>query len=484
MTAPTSASAPTAARPEAIDASCRAPVLLLFLGAALWLAFGAVLALIASIKFHGPNFLADVPWLTYGRVHSAALHSIVYGFALPAGFAAVLWMTARLGRAALAGGLPATLGALAWFGGVKLGLFGILAGHATGFELLEMPRAACVLMFAGFVLLGGSALVTFQRRQPGELYVAQWFLLASLFWFAWVFSTAMLLLHVHPVRGVAQAAVGWWYAGNLRTIVVGFLGLGVIFYFLPQRLGRPLHSHFHALLAFWTLALFGAWTGIAPGVPLPAWMPATSTLATVLTVIPVLVIFANLRRTAAGAAGRIFRDTPLLFLSFAALALGVWGVLSAVVSIREVSSLVYLTWMTRAQSLLLFAGFAMMAFSGALYAIAPRLVSGGGLCPKMMRLHFWLAAVGVVLLVVPLGLGGLREGFAHADTHLDFNVVMKTTLPFLRVSTLGDTLIAAGALVMAGNLVWALVVAARAWWAGFRKTAFALPHGQPVEAAP
>ena len=51
-----------------LDASCRVPLLALCGGAALWLVVGSVLAMIASIKFHAPDFLADCPWLTYGRV--------------------------------------------------------------------------------------------------------------------------------------------------------------------------------------------------------------------------------------------------------------------------------------------------------------------------------------------------------------------------------------------------------------------------------
>jgi hypothetical protein len=58
----------SACQADAIDSSFR-PVLLAVLGlGALWLIVGSILTLIASIKFHGPNFLADQAWLTYGRV--------------------------------------------------------------------------------------------------------------------------------------------------------------------------------------------------------------------------------------------------------------------------------------------------------------------------------------------------------------------------------------------------------------------------------
>jgi cytochrome c oxidase cbb3-type subunit 1 len=51
-----------------IDRSCCVPLLALFGGAALWLVVGSVFGLIASIKFHAPDFLANCAWLTYGRL--------------------------------------------------------------------------------------------------------------------------------------------------------------------------------------------------------------------------------------------------------------------------------------------------------------------------------------------------------------------------------------------------------------------------------
>ena len=85
-----------------IDASCRAPVLLLLVSAAVWLLLASMLGFIATLKFHKTDFLADCPWFTYGRVHAAQLNTFLYGFAAPAGLGVLLWVLAHLGRARLA----------------------------------------------------------------------------------------------------------------------------------------------------------------------------------------------------------------------------------------------------------------------------------------------------------------------------------------------------------------------------------------------
>src|SRR5215208_5787456 len=97
MSAP-SPSSGSVARSEAaaaareVDVSCRLPLLVLFISAAVWLMLGSVFALIASIKFHKPSFLANYDWLTYGRVWPAYMTCLLYGFCIQAGLGVGLWI--------------------------------------------------------------------------------------------------------------------------------------------------------------------------------------------------------------------------------------------------------------------------------------------------------------------------------------------------------------------------------------------------------
>jgi len=137
-----------------LDASCRLPLLVLFMSAAAWLVITSGFALIASIKFHSPAFLAGRAWLTYGRVHPAASSAFLYGFCLQSGLAVSLWLLARLGRTKLAQRWLVTLGAMFWNLGVTVGVWGVLAGDRTGFEALELPGYATPMIFVGYLLIG------------------------------------------------------------------------------------------------------------------------------------------------------------------------------------------------------------------------------------------------------------------------------------------------------------------------------------------
>ena len=168
------------------------------------------------------------------------------------------------------------------------GLVGILRGNSTGFEWLEMPRQAQVILLVAFTVIAVLALVTHQNREERGLYPSQWFVLAAFFWFPWIFSTAHLLLLEFPVRGIVQSSIAWWFSGNLLNVWLALAGLASTFYILPKLVGRPLQSGHIALFVFATLILFGSWTGIPASAPLPAWMTALSGAAGVLALVPAL----------------------------------------------------------------------------------------------------------------------------------------------------------------------------------------------------
>src|SRR5438552_4716824 len=111
-----------------IRVSCRLPLLVLFVSAAVWLVFASIFSLLASIKFHSPGFLADWSWLTYGRILPAANNSFLYGFCIQAGLGVALWIFARLGGTPLARRWLTAVGAMLWNAGVTAGVIGILAG--------------------------------------------------------------------------------------------------------------------------------------------------------------------------------------------------------------------------------------------------------------------------------------------------------------------------------------------------------------------
>jgi len=462
----TASPAQTAPRPSPqsvrtdIEVSCRLPLLGLFGSGVLWLLLGLLFALIATLKFHNPRFLSSEAYWTYGRMHAAHTTALLYGFGVQTALGVGLWLLCRLGRAPLAAPGVVLVGIALWNTAVTIGLIAILCGDSTGFESFEMPAYVSAMLFVSYLLIALCGVLTFHRRAEGNLYPSQWFVLGSFFWFPWIFSTTSMLLLCLPVRGVMQSSVAWWYAHNFSSIFLGFAGLASIFYFIPKLMNRPLHSYYLAAMAFWTLALFGSWGGIPGGAPLPSWIISLGVVGTVLTTVPLLAVAANLFHTVRHDLNALDNH---LTLRFTYVALVFWllaGVQQIVGVLPDVSALTDYTWFTVAHWELFHYGFFAFAMFGAIYYIVPRLldwVNPPMWSPGLVKCHFWLTFVGILISYLALLVGGVGQGFLLANPKYSFAQVMMSTLMALRAGTPGDLFIIIGTIFFLLNFALLLL---------------------------
>ena len=309
------------------------------------------------------------------------------------------------------------------------------------------------MLFAAFVMIGICGLLTFHQREQGPLYPSQWFVVGSLFWFPWIFSTAAILLLYMPVRGAFQASIAWWYAHNLTWVFLGFAGLASSFYFIPKLLGRPLHSRQMAAFSFWTLALFGGWGGIPDGAPLPSWITSLGVVGTVLTCVPLIAIAINFVQTARHDVNTLDSNPTLRFTYIGLLFLYIAAAQQFVGVLPQVSAITSLTWFGVAQKELFVLGFFGFTVFGAIYYILPRLlvIDADTWCPHLMKAHFFLSLAGILISYLSLLIGGISQGVMLEDGTHSFVEVMRGTLMPLRMSTLGDLLFLAGTTAFAIN---------------------------------
>lgn len=447
--------APSTTSPSQIDSSCRLPLFTLFGGAALWLALSSVFGIAASLTFHKATIFADCTVGTYGRAYPAWSHLLVYGFAIPTGLGVGLWLLARLGKVEVAKPFLIAVGAKLWHIGVLVGLVAIMNGQTSGYEWFELPRYSAVILFFAFLLMAIWTFVTYTRRSQEALYPSQWFTLASLFLFPWIFSTALLLLQFFPVRGVVQASVAWWFAGNLLNVWLTLSGLALTFYILPKLLNRPLQSHYLALFVFWTVLIFGSWTGIPMHSPLPAWMSTLSSVATVMMIVPALAVAVIVLKTCCGANVSCAAG-PMCYSRFGAWSLVLSTILAAIAACPAISRVTDFTWFTQGHTTMRLYGFYSMTMFAAIYHILPR-VSGVEICPRRIKGHFWVAMPGALLLSVPLLIGGVKQGLKLANSEAPFLESTKAAMMMFRLSTTGEILIAIGALIFLANILLSIL---------------------------
>jgi cytochrome c oxidase cbb3-type subunit 1 len=449
-----------------INVSARLPLVVLFVSSGLWLVLSSVLSLLASIKLHNPHSLANATWLTYGRIRPAANDAFLYGFCIQAGLGVSLWLLARLGGTRLVQPILALVGAKLWNLGLTLGMIGIFIGDATGFENFEMPKYAALFLFLGFAVMALYGLLTFHERVRRDTYVSQWFILAALFWFPWIFSSAAVLLLIHPVRGMAQAVIAWWYSNNLQMVWLGLVGLAAIHYFTSKLTRANLRSRPLALVSFWLFMICASWCGIPKSAPVPAWVPTISNVFALLLVIPLIAVGLNIYGTTRKLFPRPFPsqpigtglegDLPVTLLCFESVALlafltaGVLGI-QAVLGVGGMPDL-DLTLFSAAKVVLNGYGFFAMAMFGAVYYIVAGLFPGQKLSPKLVRWHLLAALAGIVFTALPYAVGGFNQTMLFQHSKGGFLTVMNAELIYLRASTMGDVLLLVGNALFLANV--------------------------------
>jgi cytochrome c oxidase cbb3-type subunit 1 len=289
------------------------------------------------------------------------------------------------------------------------------------------------------------------------LFVSHWFLFTALFWFPWIYSTANLLLLAFPARGIAQAVVTWWFSDNLLVVWLSLVGLGVLYYFVPKLAGRELHSRYLALFAYWMIILLAGWGGIPGSAPVPVWMPVVSTIGTVLFLLGVVAVVLNVCESAGCSLTAVRGNIFLSFFFFGVAAFALAAFLRAGIALFDVNQSLRFTWLSPGLTELQVYGFFAMAMFGAIYVILPRLLGVALPWPKLVRVQFWFSAAGLVLLVLPLLLSGVVEEMKLENANEPFVGVMRSTLPFLRVSTIGDLFLLIGHLLFLTNIAGLVV---------------------------
>src|SRR5690625_79943 len=133
------------------DASSRRPALLCFGTALFWLLVGSIYGDLASLKMHLPDLLVRQGWLTFGRVRTIHLNTMIYGWASLALLGVSLWIIPRLVHTPLRWPRLAEAGAVVWNIGLVIGFFLLSAGRMQGLEWLELDRYRAV----PFLVVGG-----------------------------------------------------------------------------------------------------------------------------------------------------------------------------------------------------------------------------------------------------------------------------------------------------------------------------------------
>lgn len=421
-----------------IDRSLRHPVMFFLTGGAFWLAVSIVLAIVSSIKTHWPEFLGDCAMTTYGRVFPAHIATLVYGWGFQAAFGVLIWLMARLSRQECRAAGTILAAGHVWNLGVGLGTLGILAGFGSGMPWMEFPRFAWPVLLLSYMAIVVWSFIQFRVRATERTYVSQWYLLAAMVWFPWIYITANTLLFCVPGHPLMAAGINAWFKSGLVFLCLMPVAIAAAYYLIPKLTGRTIESENLARLGFWSLAVVGPWAGMQKlaGAPIPVFLPYVGAAATALLAVPLAVTGFSLLRTAMATDEKLPKN-PALQFTMAGL-VGMIGLAVAAVALNLPGSSLKLVQFSMAgygfDMLAVYGVFSFLMF-GAVYFIVPRISNRDWISSRLVTMHFFFSTYGIVAIAFGALFGGFIHGTAQEAWLQPWETVVGMVRPYAAVAT-------------------------------------------------
>jgi len=447
-----------------------------------WAAFGLFVGAWVAWQLAYPSLNFEAGWTSFGRLRPVHTTSVIFGFGGNALIATSFYVMQRTSRARIPDQISPLFIVFGYNLFCLLAVSGYMIGVTQSKEYAEPEWYADIWLVIVWVTYFVVYMRTLLHRKEPHIYVANWYYLA--------FVLIVAVLHIVnnlavPVSfssaksytifaGVQDAMTQWWYGHNAVAffLTAGFLGM--MYYFLPKRAGRPLYSYRMSIISFWGITFFYLWAGShhLHYTALPQWVQTLGMTFSVMLLVPSWTAAANALLTLNGAWHRVRDDATLRFMMVAAVFYGLTTFEGSFLAIRAVNSLSHYTDWTVGHVHAGALGWVAMITFGSIYAAVPWLWKRENMySPRLVEVHFWLALAGTIVYVLAMWNSGIIQGLMWrtyasdgtlAYSFLDSLVVMH---PYYIARAVGGTLFLIGALVGCYN-IWMTVRAPRQPMAG------------------
>ncbi|MBN8961915.1 MAG: cytochrome-c oxidase, cbb3-type subunit I [Rhizobiales bacterium] len=407
--------------PERLDSYYDSPTKFGIVAAMVWAVAGMAVGDWVAWLLAYPEWTFDAAWASFGRLRPVHTSGVIFGFGGNALIATSFYVMQRTSRARLPDQLTP------WFVLFGYNLFCVIA--ATGYlmgvtqskEYAEPEWYADIWLVIVWVTYFVLYLRTLNRRKEPHIYVSNWYYLA--------FILVVAMLHIVnnlavPISwgsaksyslfsGVQDAMTEWWYGHNAVAFFLTSGFLGMMYYYMPKRAGRPIYSYRMSIISFWGITFFYMWAGShhLHYTALPQWVQSLGMTFSVMLLVPSWVSAGNALMTLNGAWHKVRDDAVLRFMMVAAVFYGLSTFEGSFMAIRPVNSLSHYTDWTVGHVHAGALGWVAMITFGAIYASVPWLWKRNGMySAKLVEAHFWLSLAGTIIYVFAMWNSGIIQG--------------------------------------------------------------------------
>lgn len=288
--------------------------------------------------------------------------------------------------------------------------------QAQGVEWGETPRWVDPVAQLGLLLVSINFLAPIIRQGDGPLYVTLWYFMAA---FVWTFLTYAMgnFLPQYVFAGTGGGAITGMFIHDLVGLFVTPMGWGMMYFFVPIILQKPIWSHALSLVGFWGLAFFYPLTGIHHFLytPIPMTFQHGSVISTIAVEIVVTTVMINFVGTVWGSWGIVFRNVPLRWFYLGILFYFLTCLQCAFQTTLWFQQVIHFTdWVVGHAHLVMFGVFGFWILGMMTYLI-PRLLHRPWYSYSLIEWHFWLSGIGMLIMFFDLMVAGVFQGFTMAS---------------------------------------------------------------------
>ncbi|MCF6092683.1 cbb3-type cytochrome c oxidase subunit I [Microaerobacter geothermalis] len=425
-----------------------------------WLIISMLAGLVVAIKQINPNFLGGVPWLSYGRIRPIHTNGVLFAWLSMTYIAALFYMIPKLLRTPLWSERMGNITCFLWNILIILAVITLASGITTGVEYAELILPLDIYVAVGVAMVAINVFMTIAKREEKQLYVSIWYFVGSLLWLPLVYVVGNVPSQL--IGGAPQANMNWFYGHNAIGLWFTTVGIGQIYYLLPKLTGKPLYSHKLSLIGFWTIATFYVWNGPhhLVNAPIPVWLMKAGIIPSILLIIPVWTVLANVVGTMKGAWHKVSEDVGLKFIITGSIFYLLACLQGPFQSLMTVSAVVkYTQWVVGHAHMAPFAAFSFVSFAAIYYAI-PRITGRQLYSKSLQNWHYWFSLLGFIIFAFSLWIAGIIQGFSwiNGDPFTESLVVIK---PLLVARAVGGTMMILAQFFFAYNIFKTVTTGAR-----------------------
>ncbi len=434
---------------------------------ALWGVVGMLVGIIIASQLFEPYFNFNSKYVTFGRLRPLHTNAIIFAFIGNAIFMGVYYSLQRLTKARMYSDALSKIHFWGWQLIIVAAAITLPLGITSSKEYAELEWPIDIAIALIWVVFGWNMFGTIYKRREKHLYVAIWFYIATFITVAVLHIVNSFALPIGFLKsyswyaGVQDALVQWWYGHNAVAFFLTTPFLGLMYYFMPKMVNRPVYSYRLSILHFWSLIFLYIWAGPHHLLytSLPDWAQTLGVIFSVMLIGPSWGGMLNGLLTLRGVWDKVRDDAILKFMVVGLTAYGMSTFEGPMLALKNVNAIAHFTdWIVAHVHIGALGWNGLLTFA-ILYYIIPRIYNVSIYSSKAVSSHFWLATLGILFYAIPMYFSGFTQGLMWkeftAEGMLKYPNFLETTLqiiPMHMLRAFGGTLYFTGAVLMVWNL--------------------------------